>query len=88
MAAKNTISPTPLLSEKHNGIPERLFAKAEQAKSAIFDIATKPQSNRTQVAIPQGISENAFYEAIDELRAGLGNTHVELVTKLVDGWYA
>lgn len=88
MAAKNTISPTPLLSEKHNGIPARLFEKAEQAKSAIFNIATKPQSNRTQVAIPQGISEPAFHKAIDELRAELGEEHVELATKLVDGWYA
>ncbi|OKP13749.1 hypothetical protein PENSUB_548 [Penicillium subrubescens] len=88
MAAKNTIPPTPLLSEKHNGIPERLFAKAEQAKSAIFNIATKPQSNRNHVAIPQGISENAFYNAIDELRTELGKEHVKLVTKLVDGWYA
>lgn len=88
MATKNTIPPTPLLSERHNGIPERLFAKAQQAKSAISNIATKPQSDRTQVAIPQGISENAFRGAIEELRAELGKEHVELVTKLVDGWYA
>lgn len=88
MASKNTVTPTPLLSEKHNGIPTRLFVKAQQAKSAIFDIATKPQSNRTQVAIPQGISENSFHKAIDELSAELGEENVELVTKLVDGWYA
>jgi hypothetical protein len=88
MAAKNTIPSTPLLSEKYNGIPARLFEKAEQVKSAIFNIATKPPSNRTQVAIPQGISENAFHSAIDELHTVLGKEHVELVTKLVDGWYA
>lgn len=88
MASKNTTPPTPLLSEKHNGIPPRLLAKAQQAKSDIFNIATKPQSNRTQVAIPQGISEPAFHKAIDELRAVLGKEYVELVTKLVDRWYA
>lgn len=88
MAAKNTVPPTPLLSEKHNGIPARLFAKAQQAKSAIFNIATKSPSNRSKVAIPQGISENAFHKAIEELSAELGKEHVELVTKLVDGWYA
>lgn len=88
MAAKNTLSPTPLLSEKHNGIPARLFAKAQQAKSAIFNIATKSPSNRNQVAIPQGVGENAFHKAIKELGAELGKEHVELVTKLVDGWYA
>ncbi|CEJ54188.1 Putative Aryl-alcohol oxidase; vanillyl-alcohol oxidase [Penicillium brasilianum] len=87
MAAKNTLSPTPLLSEKHNGIPARLFAKAQQAKSAIFNIATKSPSNRNQVAIPQGVGENAFHKAIKELGAELGKEHVEFVTKLVDGWY-
>jgi hypothetical protein len=88
MATKNTLSPTPLLSEKQNGIPARLFAKAQQAKSAIFNIATKTPSNRTRVAIPQGVSEKSFHRAIEELGAELGKEHVELVTKLVDGWYA
>ncbi|KAJ5219188.1 vanillyl-alcohol oxidase, partial [Penicillium cinerascens] len=87
MSTKPSVPPTPLLSEKHNGIPASLFAKAQDAKSAIFGIATKSQSNRTQIALPQGVGEGTFNKAIDELRGHLGEKHVELVTKLDDGWY-
>lgn len=52
MTAKNLISTPPLLSEKHNGIPERLLDQAQKAKEGIFEIATKAQSNRTQIALP------------------------------------
>lgn len=86
MSTKPSVPATPLLSEKHNGIPARLFEKAQDAKSAIFGIRTKAQSNRTQIALPQGVSEVTFNRAIDELRGHLGEDHVELVTKLDDGW--
>ncbi|KAJ5678798.1 vanillyl-alcohol oxidase [Penicillium macrosclerotiorum] len=86
MSPKTNFPATPLLSEKHNGIPARLFNKAQQAKSAILSIATKAQSKRTQVALPQGVTEIKFHNAIDELRGQLGKEHVELVTNLVDGW--
>lgn len=86
MSTKPSVPATPLLSEKHNGIPARLFAKAQDAKSGIFGIATKSQSNRTQIALPQGVGESTFNKAIDELRGHLGEKHVELVTKLDDGW--
>lgn len=86
MSTKPSVPATPLLSEKHNGIPARLFAKAQDAKSAIFGIAKKSQSNRTQIAFPQGVGESTFNKAIDELRGHLGEKHVELVTKLDDGW--
>lgn len=86
MSTKPSVPATPLLSEKHNGIPAGLFAKAQDAKSAIFGIATKSQSNRTQIALPEGVGESTFNKAIDELRGHLGEKHVELVTKLDDGW--
>ncbi|KAJ5763719.1 vanillyl-alcohol oxidase [Penicillium manginii] len=82
-----SVSPTPLLSEKHNGIPARLFDKAQETKSAIFDISTKSENNRTKVALPQGINQITFRTAIAELRDRLGEEHVEFVTKLDDGWY-
>lgn len=87
MTAKNLISTPPLLSEKHNGIPERLLDQAQKAKEGIFEIATKAQSNRTQIALPQGVSGSAFHQAIKDLRGRIGQENVELVTKLVDGWY-
>ncbi|KAJ5157158.1 Vanillyl-alcohol oxidase [Penicillium canariense] len=59
MATGNTVPATPV----------RLFAKAQQAKSAIFNIATKSQRDITQVPVPQGLSDNAFYETMDEHRA-------------------
>ncbi|KAJ5678295.1 vanillyl-alcohol oxidase [Penicillium maclennaniae] len=86
MSAKSSIPATPLLSEKHNGIPTRLFDKAQEAKIAISAIATKAQSNRCEIALPQGVEESTFNRAIDELRGHVGKEHVELVTKLNDGW--
>lgn len=86
MTSKN-LSPTPLLSEKHNGIPTRLFDKAQEAKSAIFDISTKSESLRSKVALPQGINQTVFRTAIAELRDKIGEENVEFVTKLDDGWY-
>ena len=86
MKTKPPVPATLLLSERHNGIPARLFDKAQEAKSAISAMATKPQSNRCEVALPQGVGESIFNQAIDELRGHLGKDHVELVTKLNDGW--
>ncbi|KAJ5085925.1 vanillyl-alcohol oxidase [Penicillium argentinense] len=86
MSSKN-VPPTPLLSEQHNGIPPRLFEKAQEAKSAIFDIATKSKNERTKVALPQGINQATFRVAIAELHDRLGEEYVEFVTRLDDGWY-
>lgn len=86
MTTKQSVPAIPLLSQKHNGIPANLYAKAQHAKSAIFETATKAMSNRTEIALPQGIGESAFHKAIEELRGHLGKEHVELVTKLDDGW--
>ncbi|KAL1881717.1 hypothetical protein Plec18167_003316 [Paecilomyces lecythidis] len=65
----------------------KLFDKATQAKAAIWDIATKPEEKKVKrIAIPQGIEEAKFFEAIEDLKSQLGTEHVELVEKLVDGW--
>ncbi|KAJ5231721.1 vanillyl-alcohol oxidase, partial [Penicillium citrinum] len=85
--ASKPVPPTPLLSDKHNGIPTRLFEKAQETKSAILNIATKPESDRTKVALPQGINQTTFRTAIAELCDRLGDEYVEFVTKLDDGWY-
>lgn len=82
------VAPTPLLSQKHSGVPERLFDKAQKAKSLILEIATKEERPRKRTpAIPQGIERAAFLRAIDELRGVLGEHNVELVDQpLKDGW--
>lgn len=87
MDRSKELTPTPLLSERHNGIPARLFNKAQKAKSDIFNISIKAENNRTKIALPQGVSEAAFCRAIEQLKTHLGSEHVELVTKLTDGWY-
>lgn len=85
---KQAVPATPLLSEKHNGVPARLFDKAQKAKSLILDIATKTQNKRHRPpAIPQGIEENKFLEAIEDLSRQLGKENVEIADKpLKDGW--
>ncbi|KAI0593941.1 hypothetical protein F4775DRAFT_606945 [Biscogniauxia sp. FL1348] len=82
-------SRVPLLSEKHSGIPDYLAEKANDAKADVFNTRTKPQGQRNRLpVIPQGVEENAFFAAIDELREQLGPDHVEVNDKpLKDGWY-
>lgn len=85
---KQAAPPTPLLSEKHNGIPARLFDKAQKTKARILDIATKTQdTRRREPAIPQGIEKGKFLEALEDLSRQLGKENVEIVDKpLRDGW--
>lgn len=88
MASSKPVAPTPLLSEKHSGVPTRLFEKAQKAKSSILDIATKKEGCRKRaLAIPQGVKKSTFLKAIDELSRNLGRENVELVDQpLRDGW--
>lgn len=82
-------SDIPTLSQKHSGIPEHLLDKARKQKKDAFDIRTKLVNERQRLPVlPQGIDENKFHQALDELRKELGSEHVELNNKiLVDGWY-
>lgn len=86
------ILPTPLLSSKHNGIPDRLYEKAQQAKAAIHNIATKAQSNGTQIeatgrrlpSIRVSMSQPSIGQSTS-FRTSWAKSmwkHVELVTKL------
>lgn len=87
--SSNPVPPTPTLSEKHSGIPSRLYEKAQYAKSLIVDIATKEQNDRKRgVAIPAGVEKNTYMKAFDELAQQLGKENVELNDQpLKDGWY-
>ncbi|KAI7968363.1 hypothetical protein EIK77_010533 [Talaromyces pinophilus] len=87
--SSKSVSPTPTLSEKHSGIPSRLYEKAQYAKSLILDIATKEQNDRKRgVAIPAGVEKNTYMKAIDELAEQLGKENVGLNDQpLKDGWY-
>lgn len=78
----------PLLSEKHSGIPDFLLEKANEAKAITFRERTKPQSaRRLPPVVPHGIEEQAFLDALDELRGKLGADNVERNDKpLRDGW--
>ena len=83
-----TNSDVPLLSEKHSGIPDFLLEKAKDAKAWVFKLRTKPDSERKRPpVIPQGVEENVFLSALDELRSQIGATNVERNDKpLIDGW--
>ncbi|KAI0007142.1 putative vanilly-alcohol oxidase [Xylariaceae sp. FL0662B] len=80
-------SDVPLLSEKHSGIPDYLLEKAREAKADIFETRTKPRLARNRLpVIPQGVSEQVFFDALDELREQLGTDNVEVNDKpLRDG---
>ncbi|KAI1854421.1 hypothetical protein JX265_012455 [Neoarthrinium moseri] len=81
----------PTLADKHSGIPQYLLEKAVNAKKAIREGSTDKVGEKKparSVAIPQGVDEDTFFKAIDELRGTLGAQHVELNDKpLEDGWY-
>ncbi|KAF2185912.1 vanillyl alcohol oxidase [Zopfia rhizophila CBS 207.26] len=81
---------TPTLAEKHSGIPDRLIDKARAAKSLVYEGKTTSDTTPRQrgIAIPQGISKQRFFEAIEELKKELGSENVELNDKeLKEGWY-
>jgi hypothetical protein len=81
---------TPTLNDKHSGIPARLLHKATYAKSLIYDGRTVSDTVQLErgLAVPQGISKNAFLAAIDELKTSLGPDNVQLNDKEIKGgWY-
>ncbi|KAI0018965.1 hypothetical protein F4780DRAFT_793775 [Xylariomycetidae sp. FL0641] len=88
-STEDIMSSIPLLSEKHSGIPANLLEKAKQAKADVLGVRTKEQSARKRgQVIPQGVTEDVFNHAMDELRDQLGAEHVEINDKpLDDGWY-
>lgn len=81
-------SDVPTLAQKHSGIPEVLLEKARAVKKDTFDKRTKPLNDRQRLpVIPQGISKETFFEALDELRKDIGTENVEVNDKpLQDGW--
>ncbi len=81
-------SDIPVLPASHSGIPTFLLEKAQNAKRAVFETRTKPESNRQRLpVIPQGIDHNTFFEALDDLRGQIGSEYVEINDKpLKDGW--
>lgn len=79
----------PDLGDKYSGVPARLAQEAIDAKSRLYSQKTLPDSvSRRRTALPPGISQDAFEQAIAELRQSLGRENVEVNDKpLVDGWY-
>jgi hypothetical protein len=81
---------TPTLTGAHSGIPERLLDKATHTKSLIYNGKTVGDTTplKRGLAVPQGISKQAFLAAIEGLRSALGSDHVELNDKeITNGWY-
>ncbi|EPQ50565.1 vanillyl-alcohol oxidase [Gloeophyllum trabeum ATCC 11539] len=85
------LPPTPLLSEKHSGIPERWAEQCKESKARLYSLKTLPASVPREgelPVLPPGIDRPTFNTAIAELKETLGEEHVELNDKpLVDGWY-
>ncbi|KAI0130442.1 hypothetical protein BJ170DRAFT_314997 [Xylariales sp. AK1849] len=92
-SSENGDSGIPTLPSRHSGIPSYLLSKAHRTKAAILEGSTdKPHSSdsevRREVAIPQGIEKDAFFQALEKLKTTLGEANVEVNGgKLVDGWY-
>lgn len=82
-------SNVPTLTQKHSGIPDYLLEKAQAVKKDTFEKRTKPLNDRQRLpVIPQGIDEETFFKALDELRKDIGTGNVDVNDKpLKDGWY-
>lgn len=90
MAVPPELAPTPLLTEKHSGVPSRLTKEAEAARARLYGNRTLPASRPRQngVRLPPDTTQEAFDIAITELKALLGRENVEISDKaLIDGWY-
>lgn len=84
------ISETPLLSERHSGVPSRLSKEAATARNRLYSNRTLPKSKprARPIRLPPDITEEKFATAIDELRRSLGTDNVTInESPLEDGWY-
>ena len=82
------LSEIPLLAEKHSGIPGRLLGKARDVKSMFMANSRVGKQSQRSPVIPQGIQQDEFFRALDELSSQLGAENVEIVDRLLDdGWY-
>lgn len=84
-------SPPPTIDDVYSGGPTRLFRKAVDVKSRLYQIQTLPpeQPRRTTLRLPPGISIDVFKAAIEDLRANIGGQNVIVNDQetLNDGWY-
>lgn len=79
----------PTLNKKYSGVPARLSQEAVDTKARLYSRKTLPDSTaRQRTALPPGVSNEQFDQAIAELKGALGGENVEINDKpLVDGWY-
>jgi hypothetical protein len=90
MAPTKFANDTPLLSQKHSGIPERLSKEAKEARERLWSNKTLPDTRPRQraVVLPPNVTKDKFDAAVKDLRQQLGSASVELNDKpLQDGWY-
>lgn len=81
---------TPLLSERHSGVPSRLVEEARIARATLYGNRTLASScpRVRSVRLPPDTTEAAFATAIKELQQAIGADNVVLNDQpLVDGWY-
>lgn len=90
MAVPPEFAPTPLLTERHSGVPSRLTKEAAAARARLYGNRTLPASRprKNGVRLPPDTTQEAFDTAIAELKRTLGQENVEISDKaLIDGWY-
>ncbi|EPQ57456.1 vanillyl-alcohol oxidase [Gloeophyllum trabeum ATCC 11539] len=82
---------TPLITEKHSGIPERYAEQCKQSKARLYSNKTLPPSvprDGELPVLPPDVDRDTFNKAVAELTELLGAENIELNDKpLVDGWY-
>ncbi|KAF2015130.1 vanillyl alcohol oxidase [Aaosphaeria arxii CBS 175.79] len=82
--------PPPALTERHSGIPSRLYGIAQEAKNRLYSNKTVPESvpRRADVRLPPDTTRDEFDIAIAALKRDIGDDNVVLNNQpLVDGWY-
>lgn len=89
LPASSTQGSIPDLKTRYSGVPPRLAREAVDAKAKLFSQKTLPDSvPRRRIALPPGVSQETFDQAVTELKSSLGHDNVDLNDKpLVDGWY-
>ena len=82
--------PTPLLNDRHSGVPQRLTSEAAAARTRLYSNRTLPKSNARlrPTLLPPDVSEDALASAVKELRQSIGAENVVVNDQpLEDVWY-
>lgn len=91
MVANGDLTTPPTIDDVYCGTPARLSQEAGSVKSLLYGSRTLPvkQLRRSALRLPPDVSLEAFNDAIQDLKAQIGDANVTVndADQLQDGWY-